>query len=93
MLGKASRLVEGSHVPPINRKLSLLNTATPNGTPPQEYYAEVNAANYLSRVRVPLMIVNARDDPFVDGRCLPKQERVKDAPVRLIYHEYGGHCG
>lgn len=59
----------------------------------QEYYQEVNAANYLSRVRVPLMVVNAKDDPFIEGGTLPAQETVQDAPVRLVYHNYGGHCG
>eukprot|EP00752_Nemacystus_decipiens_P003301 g3055.t1 len=58
-----------------------------------DFYDHVNAANYLSRVRVPLMVVNAKDDPFIDGDSLPKQERVGDAPVRLDYHTYGGHCG
>lgn len=53
----------------------------------------MNASNYLSRVRVPLMVVNAKDDPFIDGNSLPEQERVGDAPVRLVYHNYGGHCG
>ncbi|CAN0349861.1 unnamed protein product, partial [Laminaria digitata] len=38
----------------------------------EEYYNEVNAANYLSRVRVPLMVVNAKDDPFIDGDSLPE---------------------
>ena len=59
----------------------------------QEYYNEVNAANYLSRVRVPLMVVNAKDDPFIAGDSLPGEERAGDAPVRLVYHDYGGHCG
>ncbi|CAM9540525.1 unnamed protein product [Choristocarpus tenellus] len=61
--------------------------------PHQDYYREVNAANYLSKVRVPLVVVNARDDPFIDGGALPSEEKVGDAPVRLIYHDYGGHCG
>lgn len=59
----------------------------------QEYYAYVNAANYLDKVRVPLMVINAKDDPFIDGDALPTQDRVGDAPVRLIYHDRGGHCG
>lgn len=59
----------------------------------QDFYDHVNASNYLSRVRVPLMVVNAKDDPFIDGNSLPEQERVEDAPVRLEYHTYGGHCG
>lgn len=59
----------------------------------QEFYDHVNASNYLSRVRVPLMVVNAKDDPFIDGDSLPEQGRVEGAPVRLDYHTYGGHCG
>ncbi|CAN0374571.1 unnamed protein product [Pylaiella littoralis] len=60
---------------------------------PEDFYEEVNAANYLSKVRVPLVVVNAKDDPFIDGDSLPEQERTEDAPVRLVYHTYGGHCG
>lgn len=59
----------------------------------QEFYEQANASNYLSRVRVPLMVVNAKDDPFIDGDALPEQERVESAPVRLVYQTYGGHCG
>ena len=40
-------------------------------------------------------MINARDDPFVDDRSLPTEaEHIgKDAPVRLVFTEKGGHCG
>jgi predicted alpha/beta-fold hydrolase len=51
------------------------------------------AKAWLHKIRVPAIAVNARDDPIVDEPSLPTAEHVGDAPVRLIYHDHGGHCG
>lgn len=58
-----------------------------------DYYEKCGSKAFLSRIRVPTVAINAIDDPFIEAKALPKAEHVQDAPVRLIYHRYGGHCG
>ena len=58
-----------------------------------EYYKDCSTKKYLSKIRVPSIVINAKDDPFVDELTLPTEDDLEDAPVRLIYHNNGGHCG
>lgn len=58
-----------------------------------DYYRKCGSKWWLSSIRVPVVAINALDDPFIDSESLPTEHDIKDAPVRLIYHEKGGHCG
>lgn len=59
-----------------------------------DYYEKNGSINFLRHIRVPTIAFNAIDDPFIESGSLPTEEHVGDiAPVRLIYHEHGGHCG
>lgn len=60
-----------------------------------DYYRKNGSKWYLNKIRVPVIAINARDDPFIEESSLPTmEEHVGDlAPVRLIYHDHGGHCG
>ena len=58
------------------------------------YYNSSSSKKWLSKIRVPVVAVNALDDPFMDPVSYPTETDVGDiAPVRLIYTEHGGHCG
>jgi hypothetical protein len=58
-----------------------------------DYYRKSGSKWWLHKIRVPTVALNARDDPFIDEDSLPSEEDVQDAPVKLIYHNHGGHCG
>jgi len=58
-----------------------------------DYYYQCGAKRWLSKIKVPAICINARDDPFVDEKSLPSAEDTGTAPVRLIYTDKGGHCG
>jgi len=59
-----------------------------------DYYTQSCSKQYLPHIKVPTVVINAIDDPFVEETGLPSEEEdVKGAPVRLIYHAFGGHCG
>jgi predicted alpha/beta-fold hydrolase len=58
-----------------------------------DYYAQCGSKWYLPKIRIPAVAINAIDDPFIESTSLPTIQNVGDAPVRLIYHQYGGHCG
>uniref|UniRef100_A0A7S2UW57 AB hydrolase-1 domain-containing protein n=1 Tax=Fibrocapsa japonica TaxID=94617 RepID=A0A7S2UW57_9STRA len=59
----------------------------------EDYYTQSSSKQYLPNVAVPLLGLNAIDDPFIDQYSLPNPAEVRAAPVRLVYHKNGGHCG
>lgn len=60
----------------------------------EDYYKKSDSKQYLPFIRVPTLVINAIDDPFINDLGLPKQEDIgPDVPVRLVCHEHGGHCG
>ena len=58
----------------------------------QDYWNRASARPHLARVRLPTLVLNARNDPFVPGDALPA---VQDAGpwVTLWQPEDGGHVG
>ena len=58
-----------------------------------DYYRKTGSKWWLDKIRTPTVAINALDDPFIEESSLPAEQDVKSAPVRLIYHEKGGHCG
>lgn len=70
----------------------------------RDYYAKASALPYLSRIRVPTLIIHAQDDPFIPYKPLEKAlnpQRQGDAPsavqttdnenVFLVSPPRGGH--
>ena len=57
-----------------------------------DYWDRASAKPGLSRVRVPALVLNARNDPFIPASCLPTQGHVSDQ-VTLWQPEAGGHVG
>ena len=59
-----------------------------------DYYRKTGSKWWLHKIRVPSICINALDDPFIEETALPTAQDIGDlAPVRLIYHKHGGHCG
>jgi uncharacterized protein len=57
----------------------------------RDYYAQASSLPYLSRIRVPTLIIHAQDDPFIPFTpfaALPKYEF-----VNVLATPYGGHVG
>jgi len=57
-----------------------------------DYWTRASAKPHLHCVRVPALVVNARNDPFVPAWCLPLQSEV-GAHVTLWQPDHGGHVG
>ena len=57
-----------------------------------DYWSRASAKLGLSRVRVPALVLNARNDPFIPAHCLPTQNQVSDQ-VTLWQPATGGHVG
>jgi predicted alpha/beta-fold hydrolase len=58
----------------------------------QDYWARASAKPHLSRIRIPALAVNARNDPFVPADSLPRTGQV-GPHVMLWQPEHGGHVG
>ncbi len=59
----------------------------------EDYWCKCSSGQYIPAIRVPTLIVNALDDPFLTGRCYPVQEASDSAYVHLEMPEWGGHVG
>ena len=57
-----------------------------------DYWARASAKPHLHRIRLPALVLNARNDPFVPAASLP-QQRVVGRHVTLWQPEHGGHVG
>jgi predicted alpha/beta-fold hydrolase len=61
-----------------------------------DYYAQTSSIFFLERMAVPTMILNAKDDPFLDATVWPtamSRENGGKAPLKLVRTEHGGHLG
>ena len=57
-----------------------------------DYWTRSSSKPWLSRVRVPTLLVNARNDPFLPARALPSATEVS-AAVQCEFPAEGGHVG
>ncbi|MDP3193406.1 YheT family hydrolase [Rhodoferax sp.] len=58
----------------------------------QDYWQRASAKPRLADIRLPTLVVNALNDPFVPASSLPRQNEV-GSKVRLWQPEQGGHVG
>jgi uncharacterized protein len=59
----------------------------------EEYYERSSAKSMVGKVAVPLLVITAKDDPFVPYESFLRA-RVEENPcVRFVATEHGGHCG
>ena len=57
-----------------------------------DYWARAASKPGLKAIRVPTLLINARNDPFMPGDVLPRPDQVSDQ-VTLDFPETGGHVG
>lgn len=58
-----------------------------------DYYAKSSARPLLKTIRVPTLIVNALNDPFLGEECFPIEELKGHSFVKLETPSHGGHVG
>lgn len=58
-----------------------------------DYWASCSALGKLKDIRVPSLMVNAADDPFLSLRCFPESRNLLGPHVRLEAPRWGGHVG
>lgn len=58
----------------------------------EDYWTKCSCGPLLGRIRVPSLIVNAEDDPFLGASCYPYEQRI-NTNIHLDVPKYGGHVG
>jgi hypothetical protein len=58
----------------------------------QDYYDRAGAARVVEKIRVPTLVINSKDDPFI--RLLPetRAKLVNNPAIHLVETARGGHC-
>lgn len=59
----------------------------------EDYWAQCSALSRLRDIRVPALMINASDDPFLSARCFPESRKLLGSHVRLEAPRWGGHVG
>jgi predicted alpha/beta-fold hydrolase len=58
----------------------------------EDYWAKSSSKRRLAHIRVPTLLLNARNDPFLPAAALPDAGEVSQSVI-LEYPASGGHVG
>jgi predicted alpha/beta-fold hydrolase len=58
-----------------------------------DYYRSCSAKQFLPMIRIPTLMVQALDDPFLPTSCYPIDAAEKSSYLSLEIPEFGGHVG
>lgn len=59
----------------------------------EDYWARSSSNAYLAGIRVPALLVNAQDDPFLSEACFPHAAADANPHFHLEAPRHGGHVG
>ncbi len=58
-----------------------------------DYYAQCSSDRFLRAIRIPTLVVQAQDDPFLPASCYPVEPATGSESLFLEMPEFGGHVG
>jgi predicted alpha/beta-fold hydrolase len=59
----------------------------------EDYWEQCSSRRVLGRIRVPALLVNAMDDPFLGAECYPREEAEGSDRFYFEAPRQGGHVG
>lgn len=59
----------------------------------EDYWEKCSSLQFVPHIRVPTLIVNARNDPFLSPECYPVKEAEENSRITLEMPFSGGHVG
>ncbi len=59
----------------------------------ENYYRVNSSLAFLPNINVPVLVLNARNDPFLSAECFPVALATELTHVWMEFPEQGGHCG
>lgn len=60
---------------------------------PEDYWKKASSKPYLSKIKQPTLLINAKDDSFLPKECFPYEEADASRNFFLEVSKYGGHVG
>ncbi len=57
-----------------------------------DYYAKSSSKHSLQTIHTPTLIINAKDDPFMSTKVIPRDDEISDS-ITLEVYKHGGHVG
>ena len=58
-----------------------------------DYYHQCSSIRFIDSIRIPTLVVNAKNDPFLSPECFPEQQLKGHPFVKFESPERGGHVG
>lgn len=58
-----------------------------------DYYQKCSCLQFLSNIKIPVLIINAINDSFFGPECYPYNEAERNQNIYLEVPSYGGHVG
>ena len=69
-------------------------TAPVHGFGTAQNYWEVNSSkHFINDIRIPTLLINAKDDSFLGDKCYPYDIAENHEYFHLMTPQYGGHVG
>jgi predicted alpha/beta-fold hydrolase len=59
----------------------------------EDYWARCSSLNYLDRIRRPVLLISAKDDPFIPASALPIAQVERSPWLHAEFTDRGGHTG
>jgi uncharacterized protein len=59
----------------------------------EDYWKKNSSIHFISKIKIPVLILNALDDPFLPKECYPFESARKHPLILLETPRYGGHTG
>lgn len=59
----------------------------------EDYWARSSSKSFLARIRRPVLLINAEDDPFIPASALPRSEVAESDWLHAFFSSKGGHAG
>lgn len=59
----------------------------------EDYWSKCSCKQYLSEIFVPVLVISAKDDPFLTKACYPVKEAENNPNLFLEMPKWGGHVG
>ena len=58
-----------------------------------DYYKKCSSRQFLPYIKIPTLILNAKNDSFLSKDCFPTEEAEQNKNLYLEIPKYGGHVG
>jgi hypothetical protein len=62
-------------------------------TSAEDYYSHESSLPWLAQIAIPTLLINAKDDPFLCGKCFPVEESERSNKLFFEDPSHGGHLG